>query len=111
MFIRSLFVVILALINSPSFAANLNVSQYVYHYGLIDAAPAISISDHFDQFSRPLYYSESHEYSTGSLRDWRGTTVEGHTRSSVSFDLPRGEFKLYSESLFLEQQAAGGLNK
>ena len=62
-------------------------------------APPQVKQDHFLP-DIPSTYSESLNYVSGPLLDVYGNSVgSGHASTSISFDLPKGEFKLYSDSV------------
>lgn len=82
-------------------AASLGVSQYIVPSQLIGGAlPQVKNDNFTAQSGFPLNYSDSQSYSTGPIIDKSGNPVApGHASTSASFDLSKGEFKLYSDSL------------
>jgi hypothetical protein len=62
-------------------------------------APAQPKQDYFVR-DIPLTYSENLNYVSGPVLDAFGNPAgSGHASTSISFDLPRGEFELYSDSV------------
>jgi hypothetical protein len=97
--------------SSYSFAAStITATQSAIPIGLIGGALQQSINDTFNlQTGFPSHYSKNLDYVTGPIIDYSGNSVTpGYAKTSLSFDLPRGEFKLYSESLLPGQYPGVG---
>lgn len=107
MLLKPILTGILLLVGSTySFAAStLIANQYVTPFNLIGGAQPQTKRDTFTaQTGYPTSYSESLNYSTGPIIDTSGNPVApGNASTSISFDLSRGEFKLFSESLLPSQ--------
>lgn len=102
MVVKSLLVSTLVLASSTSFAASsLIAQQFITPRNLIGGALPQSQQDTFTvRTGYPSNYSRSLNYSTGPIINTSGNSVApGNASTSISFDLLRGEFKLYSESL------------
>jgi hypothetical protein len=91
-------------------ASTITATQSAIPIGLIGGALQQGISDTFNlQTGFPSHYSKNLAYSTGPIIDTSGNAVApGYAKTSLSFDLPRGEFKLYSESLLPGQYPGVG---
>lgn len=115
MTLRPIVIGVLLLAGSTcSFAAStLIANQFVAPSNLIGGAlPEMKRDTFTAQTGYPSSYSASLDYSTGPIIDTSGNSVApGHASTSISFNLPRGEFKLFSESLLPSQgPTVGGLS-
>ncbi|SFU76939.1 PEP-CTERM sorting domain-containing protein [Nitrosospira multiformis] len=103
MILKPVVIGILLLASSTLSYANatLGVSQFFVPSQLIGGALPPVKNDSFSvRTGFPLNYSENLSYSTGPIIDTSGNPVaQGHASTSVSYDLSKGEFKLYTDSL------------
>ena len=92
--------VALMVCSTNSFAASkLEAIQNIAPINIVGAALG---KQNIDRFSgvMPKNYSSQLDYSTAPIIDYAGNPIpQGHAKTFVAFDLPHGEFKLYTDSL------------
>lgn len=103
MVLRTALVGAILILNSVSSygESEIDVRQNISSFGLIGGALPPQKRDKFEsEEGIPATYSAQLNYSTGPIIDILGNPIpQGYANTSISYDLPRGEFGFYADSL------------